>query len=369
MNDELTSVQHQLTQAETNLRLIRERKAEYVLSIEVPLHLVKEERALEECILTLTARLLQLQASRELTPTDAAPLLPDGMQPPADDQVPPLPATPFIVGPPITHPRAFFGRERAVRRLFDLLRRPPLQNAAIIGPRRSGKTSLLHYLRFITTTPPEQLRPGQRHDWLTQPETYHWVYLDFQDARLGTRQGLLHALLTHLQLPPPAPQHCTLDYFLDIVSRSLRTPTILLLDEIGVALERYPELDDAFWESLRSLATTQVNGNLAFILAAAEPPDQLAHHTGHGSPFFNIFGYTTTLGALSEAEAQALIASSPIPFPDEDIAWILARSGRIPILLQILCRERLAALEMGEAGDEWRDEALLQMQPFRYLLS
>src|SRR3569832_801233 len=55
--------------------------------------------------------------------------------------------SPFITGPTITHPRNFFGRQRELKRLFDLLKRYPLQNAAIIGKRRSGKTSLLHYLK------------------------------------------------------------------------------------------------------------------------------------------------------------------------------------------------------------------------------
>lgn len=35
---------------------------------------------------------------------------------------------PFTVGPPISHPRAFFGREAIVGRIFGQLRRIPLQN-------------------------------------------------------------------------------------------------------------------------------------------------------------------------------------------------------------------------------------------------
>jgi hypothetical protein len=272
----------------------------------------------------------------------------------------------FIAGPPITHPRHFFGRERELSRLFNLWKRSPLQNSAIIGPRRSGKTSLLLYLKTITTIPPEQLRPGQRADWLPQPERYRWILVDFQDPRLGTREGLLRYLLRCLNLPKPHP--CDLERCLDVMSRGLRTPTVILLDEIGVALERYPELDDIFWEGLRALAATQVGGNLAFVLAAGKPPDKLARHSNLGSPFFNIFGYSATLGRLTELEARELIASSPTPFPTADIDWILAQSGRWPLLLQILCRERLSALEDGETGDAWRRDGLRQMAPFRYLL-
>jgi hypothetical protein len=285
-----------------------------------------------------------------------------------DPDSPPLDEHPvFLAGPPIMHPRFFFGRERELKRLFNLLKHRPLQNAAIIGPRRSGKTSLLHYLRQITLTPSDQLRPNQRRDWLARPGQYRWLLVDFQDTRLGSQAGLLHYLLSRLDLPIPEP--CNLDRFMDVVSEELRQPTAILLDEIGVALQRYPELDDSFWEGLRALATHQVDGNLAFVLAAPEPPDQLAQHSELGSPFFNIFGYTASLGPLQEAEARELIASSPLPFPADDVDWILEQSGAWPILLQILCRERLIALEEGETDGAWRNDGLQQIAPFRHLLS
>jgi hypothetical protein len=156
---------------------------------------------------------------------------------------------------------------------------------------------------------------------------------------------------------------------MDVVSHGLHTPTVILLDEIGVALQRCPELDTAFWESLRSLATNYVGGNLGFVLAAHESPGLLAEHSNVGSPFFNIFGYTATLGPLKEQEARELIASSPIPFAPADVDWILAQSGCWPMLLQILCRERLIALEEGEADDAWQEDGLGQMSPFRDLLT
>ena len=270
--------------------------------------------------------------------------------------------SPFITGNPITNPRCFFGREKELKRLFNLIKRLPLQNAAIIGKRRSGKTSLLQYLKNITTTPREQLRPNQKSDWLPNPENYRWIFVDFQDSRLQNREGLLRYILESLKMAVPNP--CDLDRFMEVVSRNLHQPTVILLDEIGVGLQRCPELDDGFWESLRSLATNQTNGNLGFVLAAPESPIELATSTGHSSPFFNIFGYTTTLGSITEAEARELIGSSPIPFADEDVEWILAQSKCWPLLLQILCRERLFSLEEGETEDNWREEGLRQLQPF-----
>ena len=272
----------------------------------------------------------------------------------------------FITGTPITHPRDFFGRQKELKRLFDLLKRRPLQNAAIIGKRRSGKTSLLQYLKNITTTPTEQLRPGQKSDWLPYPENYRWIFVDFQDSRRQNREGLLRYILESLKMSVPSP--CDLDRFMDTVSSNLDRPTVILFDEIGVGLQRCPELDDGFWESLRSLAP-QTNGNLGFVLATPESPIELARNTGHTSPFFNIFGYTTILGIMTETEARELIGRSPIPFPAEDVEWILNKSERWPLLLQILGRERLFSLEEGETGDDWRKEGLEQLKPFADLKS
>ncbi|BBD58796.1 hypothetical protein NIES2109_15750 [Nostoc sp. HK-01] len=275
-------------------------------------------------------------------------------------------ASPFITGAPITQPRYFFGREKELKRLFNLLKRHPLQNAAIIGKKRTGKTSLLHYLKNITTTPPEQLRPGQKSDWLHHPETYKWVFVDLQDARMQSREGLLKHILESLNFKVPAP--CNLDHFMDVVSENLSSPTVILLDEIGAVLNPGSELDDTFWNSLRSLATNQTRGNLAFVLSSPESPSNLARSTGHDSPFFNIFAYSANIGAFTEAEAQELIASLPIPFADEDVKWILTHSQCQPLLLQILCRERLFTLEEGENDDGWREEALRQINPFTDLL-
>lgn len=270
----------------------------------------------------------------------------------------------FIVGPPITHPSHFFGREREIRRIFSLLKRLPLQNAAIIGPRRSGKTSLLHFLTHITAAAP--LRSDQQYTW--QPtEPYTWVFADFQDARLGTREGFLRHLLTQMSLP--IPERCDLEAFMNTVADNMATRTVILLDEMGVALGRYPELDEEFWESLRSLATNQVGGRLGFILSSDVAPGELAAAHGLGSPFFNIFGYTAHLGPLPENEAYALIASSPHPFTADDTNWIMQESGRWPILLQLLCRERLLAYEEGDTTTHWRTEAQQQMKPYHYLLA
>jgi hypothetical protein len=272
--------------------------------------------------------------------------------------------SPFVVGPPVTASRQFFGRERELTRIFGLWQRFPLQHMAVIGPKRSGKTSLLHYAKNITRAAPAELRPGQRTDWLAQPERYRWVFVDFQDARMGKLDRLLRHLLTSLNMPTPTP--CSLDTFMDVVSHHLQTPTVVLMDEVGAGLAS-SELGEKFWWSLRSLVSHYTDGNLAFLLTAHDPPAQLAQDQGKPSPFFNIF-QTLELGAFTAEEAHALIASSPQPFAPADVAWILDKSGQWPCLLQILCQTRLIALEEGEPGTGWQEEGLCQMASFRHLL-
>jgi hypothetical protein len=291
-------------------------------------------------------------------------LFPTAAKEPSIREWAPPEMSPFVVGPPITMPRQFFGRERELKRIYGLWRRFPLQNLAVIGPKRSGKTSILHYLKNIFRAEPASLRPDQRTDWLPQPERYQWVFVDFQDARMGNRERLLRHLLTNLDMP--APNTCDLDTFMDIVSHRLKAPAVILMDEIGAGLAS-SELDEPFWWSLRSLVSHYTNGNLAFLLTSHTSPARLAQDEGKPSPFFNIF-HALELGPFTDVEARELIASSPISFSPDDVNWILDQSGRWPCLLQILCQTRLTALEEGETDDDWRELALCQIAPFDYLL-
>lgn len=272
---------------------------------------------------------------------------------------------PFVVGPPVTHPSQFFGRQAEINRIFTLWKRHPLQHIAVIGPKRSGKTSLLHFVKNISNTPASQLRPDQRIAWLPQAERYRWVYVDFQDARMGQQERLLRHILISLALPVPTP--CDLSNFLDVMSQQITTPTLILLDEIGAALAA-PELDMPFWWSLRSLSSNLTGGNLGFLLAAHGLPAQLAQEQGKPSPFFNIFGHVLKLGPFDPASAEHLLQSSPHPFSPAECAWMVEQSGGWPFLLQMLGDARLTALEEGTPGQEWQTEALARLEPHLALL-
>lgn len=275
------------------------------------------------------------------------------------------PPAPFIVGPPILNPYQFFGRSRELKRIFLALNSQVLQNVALIGLSRSGKTSLLHYIRRITRAQPATLRPNQPSNWLSQPQNYRWLQIDFQDPRVCTREGFMIQILRQLNFPVPGP--VDLVQFVDIICRYLVHPTVILLDEIQIALGN-PEFTQELWRSLRSLASNLTEGKLAFVIASRKPPDLLYTGLGEPSPFLETFGHQVTLGPLTREEAYELIHSSSRPFSQADTDWILVHSGRWPALLQILCNTRLASLEEGSGDDSWKENALAQIKPNRNLL-
>lgn len=258
---------------------------------------------------------------------------------------------PFVIGPPIKHPRQFFGRTHELTRIFSLWQALPLQHTAVIGARRSGKTSLLYHVMQITTANTADLRAGQRTDWLPDNQEMHWVFVDFQNPQMRRREGLLRHLARGMELHVAEPY--TLEGFLHaVVDHPLRRPAVVMLDELGAGMGAL-ELDVEFWWGMRALLNAPTSENLAFLVASHQPPADLAQEKGHTSPFFNMFN-TLPLGPLTESEAHDLIASSPIPFPAEDVAWILQQSGQMPHHLQIMCQERLTALQVGDMSAEWR---------------
>ncbi|MEN6481832.1 MAG: ATP-binding protein [Anaerolineaceae bacterium] len=277
-----------------------------------------------------------------------------------------IPSTPaFVVGPPIYHPRQFFGRAQALQRIFQALQGPPLQNVALVGKQRSGKTSLLQYLRKITNAPSHQLRLGQQMEWLPAQQNYRWVFIDFQDPRVRTLQGFINFVLRELNFLPATP----VDFagFIELISTRVAAPTVFLMDEIQIAMQS-PELNQPFWWGLRSLGTNLTEGKLGFVIASQKPSEELVSDRGDPSPFLNIFGHVIQLGPFDPDEALEMINSSPKPFDQNDIEWILEKSGYWPALLQILCQERLLSLTENNLQDTWKETALRRIAPYQHLL-
>ena len=271
----------------------------------------------------------------------------------------------FVTDSPIHRPQLFFGRHYEIRHILQLLSGYPLQNAAIVGQRRSGKTSLLKHLVEITKVPGQALRPNQPPECRSFPTQLNWILIDFQNIYYQSLKNLVHYLLVKMGLPSNG--ETQLEDCIQLMSERLSVPTVILFDEIESAFHQQSELDDRFWNSLRFLQ--QNNGNLAFVLSSSTDLKHFARKNIESSSFFDIFGYQATLGPLTEAEARQLILTSPIPFSRDDIDYILTYSQCWPVLVQLFCRERLFTLEAGDNSDSWRVTVLQHMHTYRHLLN
>lgn len=282
--------------------------------------------------------------------------------------------TPYVVGVPIYQPRQFFGREQALKIIFDLWSRSPLLHIAVIGPRCSGKTSLLYYLQSIHHTPIHELRPHQRQHWLAALPAYRFAQVNFANPLSHNQALLFKDILTQLQMPIPEP--CDLANFVETITTHCNDiATFILLDDIEAGLHS-TQLDQAFWGGFRYLGFDATRGKLAFLLTAPEVPTP---PLGEPSTFIGMFGRVLALEPFTEEEANALIEHSARiirqilnvaePFTPADKSWMLEQSRGWPALLQILCYSRFEALQENKGA--WQvsaKEHLLASRCWHYLL-
>lgn len=269
----------------------------------------------------------------------------------------------FIIGPPVGNPANFFGRNNHLTRIFGWWQQPPFGHVALIGPRRSGKTSLLQHLEPISGDCAIDTRRNQKCQWLQQAPEYHWVTINFQDPRMRTLNSLLRHLLNGFRMDTP--KHCTLEVFMELATeKPWTTPTIILIDELEAGLAA-TELEQSFWWTLRSL-TQMTDGFIGIAMATHEQPMKAADAADKTSPFFNLFS-TLEVGAFEVFEAQEFINSIDPKFRDNDKQWILEQSGCWPCLLQILCQEHYFSLKHKLGSNKWRENALRQIERYAYL--
>ncbi len=270
-----------------------------------------------------------------------------------------LPCMP-VVGTPVKHPYQFFGREELLGRIQWAWNKMVPEHIMVVGPRRSGKTSLLHYLKNISQA--TRLREGQPQGWppgwcqsrLTRG--FRFALIDFQEEITRSPNGFIKVVLQQL-LHEEVPTPCDSDYFSQIVKQRLKQhQVVILMDEFNLG---WHTLSEEFWQNLRSLGCS---GNVSFVLASPGNFAELAQERGMSSPFFNIFGHTLTLECFTEKEARELIVCSPQPLQEVD--WMLQKSHRWPALLQILCDVQLQSLQTGSPN--WQEEGLRRIEGNKY---
>lgn len=276
---------------------------------------------------------------------------------------------PFFNRGPIRQPAYFFNREEETARLVTLLGN--LQNVAILGQRRIGKTSLLFHVAR-----PETFKVAG-----PSGERAVFIYVDGQEMgeldEAKTRGFLARQILTEIpsvaapEIPSPTLTH---QDFRDLIEQTTaRGFTLFLeLDEFE-ALAANPSLTPRFFSSLRALSS---QFNLVFVTASYRSLFELTYARADtlSSPFFNTFAHFN-LGLFSEKTASGLIQTlaenAGLALSADIIQRIVTSAGPHPFFLQMAAYHACESLgEMGEegiAGKAWESRFEAEATPhFEY---
>jgi tetratricopeptide (TPR) repeat protein len=243
---------------------------------------------------------------------------------------------PYIAGAPVLDDAMFFGRQRLMNRILNVLHHNSLM---ITGERRIGKTTFLYHLK-----------KGLEAD----DQTEYRFFPAFTDLQGVPESGFFHAVmgdvaeafslrpetLQSLRFRPGDESYDGRDFSHDLqrVIEELkeRTPKrvklALLIDEVDV-LNAYSERIN---QRLRSIFMKTFSENLVAIMSGVGIK---RIWKSEGSPWYNFFD-EVELRAFSREEAEALIRT-PVQgvfrFEPEAVERILELSQLKPYLIQKFC--------------------------------
>jgi len=249
---------------------------------------------------------------------------------------------PYLNRVAIQDPEQFFGRVREVSKIFSRIGASRPQSISVVGERRIGKSSLLHYIN----------NPQVRARHLDQPESYAFVFIDLQQKRRLTLTEFFKELFAQLStetgdkaLKKSQPSFDSLRVALDNFRRDGRK-LIVLFDEFD-AITTNRAFDLEFYSFLRSIAN---NYDVAYITSSV------------------------VLRAFTRREALDLITrpSAEAALPLEGYARRITEiAGYFPYFLQIACSayfdhllENEGKLDREEVEATFLDEAKGQ---FRFI--
>jgi hypothetical protein len=261
--------------------------------------------------------------------------------------MPPSDRNPFVYGGPVDVHR-FFGRQQEVNLVFEQVTSQVRGSVAIIGERRIGKTSLMHYV-----SAPDVIR-----QWNLDVQSSIFLFVDcggilpmtvtrfWQDILIRLRReldrrgghtqlaGRIAALLAQNEI-----RTTEIEFVLEDI-RDANLLLVVLLDEFECVV-----LTDASAESrtrellggLRALINHSSRA-LSLIVATRRPLDEICRDIRFmGSPFYNNFVYLH-LRPFSAPEAESLLdqmlKGTGIAFSPTDRALVYELAGTHPLLLQ-----------------------------------
>ncbi len=254
---------------------------------------------------------------------------------------------PFIYGGPVGT-QIFFGRDSEINTVFDRIGSHARESVAIVGERRIGKTSLLHYVSA----------PDVTKRWNLNQEQSIFVFMDCGTITPFTITNFWKSVLRHvkrtLRKRGIAPE--ILEGINDLLVGEEITPLdieflledmqesdlvfVLLLDEFEGLIRTDPEneaLTRDFLVGLRALINHR-SRVLSLIVATRQPLNEICRDIRFmGSPFYNNFIFLHLRPfSMDEAEGflEQMLVNTTISFSREEKDYIYALAGTHPLLIQ-----------------------------------
>ncbi|MFZ9740071.1 MAG: hypothetical protein ACO3EZ_18960, partial [Prochlorotrichaceae cyanobacterium] len=255
---------------------------------------------------------------------------------------------PFNYGSPVS-PEGFYGRSVAIVEVKNRIGAMTPQSVNVVGLRRMGKTSFLHYIQGRSEV---FFQPGQRP---------LMILLDLQDQRFHTPEGLLEGVRRSLtramgQEPWTAAENqdswAVEDGLLDLRDRGDRL--IVMLDEFE-AIAHHLQAFQGWGDDWRSKACA---GLLTLVIASKNPISEIYKDFDLTSPFGNIFS-TTILGALEPEAWRQLVQDGfePEKVSESTWQWLDALAGGFPYYVQMAATLLWQWGDYEKAAQEFRFQA------------
>jgi len=227
----------------------------------------------------------------------------------------------------------FFGRVKETREVLELLRRDQL--VSVVGPRRIGKSSLLHHISRPTVFEAHRLSKAR----------HRFVYIDCCNLADSDASEIRFRILQRAEQEIPeisfslSRQAVSAEHFRRFFEKVERVGLrgTIMLDHFDSLVEN-PQLDHDFLEGLRAMNAMH---QTIYVVASTEPLDKLENiwisQQNQPSPFFNIF-HSQALGPFSQDESRAFLLqrfeSASLSVPNSAVDLIVSRTKGHPYYLQ-----------------------------------
>ena len=249
---------------------------------------------------------------------------------------------PFGNRKPVIDPHLFIGRRSLIAAICERLTAAPPQCCAVVGDARSGKTSLLYYLRsstagrpicadadaarfvfpYVNAGPYADLGASQSHGAL-----YFW-----RDLARATAQAL--ALPDDLPTLPDqgivetaiADAVYALKCMVEAMIRRAGDHTFIFLIDNVEGIARLPRHTVSFLRSLTQ--NPDIGDRVAYVVTSGAPLNRLypVNELREPSSFWGLFTSELFIGGLDDADIAALLGRAP-ELNDTDRAWIRRLGG------------------------------------------